>query len=56
MLLEALGRAGDANHNGVISVSELTEYLARQVPALTGGVQQPGIEMRFQSEILIAGL
>jgi len=55
-LLEAFGRAADTNHDGVISVSELTDYLARRVPALTGGKQQPGIEMRFQSDILVAGL
>jgi len=52
----AFGRAADTNHDGVISVSELTDYLARRVPALTGGKQQPGIEMRFQSDILVAGL
>ena len=50
------GRAADTNHDGVISVTELTDYLARQVPALTEGTQQPGIEMRFQSDILAAGL
>jgi uncharacterized caspase-like protein len=57
VLLEAFGRAADANHDGVVSVSELTtDYLARQVPVLTGGQQKPGIEMRFQSDILVAGL
>jgi Ca2+-binding EF-hand superfamily protein len=55
-LLEAFGRAADTNHDGVVSVSELTDYLARRVPALTGGQQQPGIEQRFWSDILVAGL
>ena len=56
VLLDALGRAADTNHNGVISVTELTDYLARQVPSLTGGEQHPRVEMRFLGDILAAGL
>ena len=38
----------------MISVTELIDYLARQVPALTGGDQHPGVEMRFLGPILAA--
>ena len=56
MLLKAFGRAADGDHNGVVSMSELTSYLAAHLPVLTGGSQHPGIEQRFQSDILVAGL
>ena len=56
VLLEGLGRAADLDRNGVISVTELTAYLDREVPALTGGDQHPGVEMRFPGDILAAGL
>jgi hypothetical protein len=56
VLLEAFGRAADRDHNGVVSMSELTSYVAAHLPMLTGGGQHPGIEQRFQSDILVAGL
>ena len=55
-LLEALGRAADTDHNGMISMSELTAYLSARVPALTGGHQHVGIEQGFQRELFVAGL
>ena len=56
VLLEGLSRHADENGNGMISVSELTGYLTRRVPGLTGGAQTPGVEMRFDSDIFVAGL
>ncbi|HEX8166077.1 MAG TPA: caspase family protein [Beijerinckiaceae bacterium] len=56
VLLEAFGRAADIDNNGVISMSELTAYLTAHLPNLTGGEQHPGMEQRFQSDILVAGL
>lgn len=56
ILVEALSSRADANRNGLISVSELTGYLTRHVPGLTGGAQQPGVEMRFDGDVFVAGL
>ncbi len=56
IFLEALGSRADANKNGLISVSELTGYLTRHVPGLTGGAQTPGVEMRFDGDVFVAGL
>jgi uncharacterized caspase-like protein len=56
IFLEALSSRADANKNGLISVSELTGYLTRHVPALTGGAQTPGVEMRFDGDVFAAGL
>jgi WD40 repeat protein len=54
MLLEALDDA-DTDKNGMISVSELTAYLTRHVPALTKDAQTPSVEMRFDGDIFVAG-
>ena len=54
-LLDALGKDGDEDHDGLISMSELTHYLSTHVISLTGGQQHPGIEQRFEGELLIAG-
>ena len=40
-LLEGLQGAADADRDGVVSVSDLFSYVAREVPRLTGGLQQP---------------
>jgi hypothetical protein len=56
LTLEALSSRADANRNGLISVSELTGYLTRHVPGLTDGAQQPGVEMRFDGDVFVAGL
>jgi uncharacterized caspase-like protein len=55
IVLEALSNKADADKNGMISISEFTSYLTRHVPALTGGVQQPGVEMRFDGDVFVAG-
>ena len=54
-LLDALGKDGDEDHDGLISMSELTHYLSTHVISLTGGQQHPGIEQRFEGELFIAG-
>ena len=48
VLIEALGKDADENHDGLISMSELTAYLSAHLPMLTGDHQHPGIEQRFQ--------
>ena len=55
VLLDALGKDADENHDGLISMSELTYYVATHVPALTEGQQHPGVEQRFEGEVFIAG-
>jgi WD40 repeat protein len=55
VLLDALGKDGDADHDGLISMSELTHYLSTHVVSLTGGQQHPGVEQRFEGELFIAG-
>jgi uncharacterized caspase-like protein len=56
VLIEAFGRDADENHDGIISMSELTAYLSAHLPMLTGDHQHPGIEQRFQSDLFVAGL
>ena len=54
-LLDALRRADD-DRNGLISVTELINYLATHVPRLTGNAQTPGMEASFESDVFVAGL
>ncbi len=60
VLLDALsGSAGgdvDTNRNGVISMTELTAYVEKQLSQLTSGDQQLGLDQRFQGDIFVAGL
>ena len=56
VLIEALGKAADENHDGMISMSELTAYISKHLPGLTGDLQHPGIEQRFQSKLFAARL
>lgn len=56
VLLEGLGKDADTDHNGLISITELTNYLTAHLPDLTRGRQHPGIEMRFQADVFVAGL
>ena len=56
VFLDALGRAADDDHNGMISMGELAGYVAINLPLLTEGKQHPGIEQRFLSDIFVAGL
>jgi Caspase domain len=58
VLLDALGSADDidTDHNGVISMAELTAYIAKHLSDLTGGDQQLGLDQRFQGDVFVAGL
>jgi WD40 repeat protein/uncharacterized caspase-like protein len=56
VLMQALSGDADENHRGVISMSELTDYVSRQLPLLTNGQQHPQVEQRFQSDLFVAGL
>jgi hypothetical protein len=57
-LLDALGAADDidTDRNGVISMAELTAYLAKHLDELTGGDQQLGLAQRFQGDVFVSGL
>jgi uncharacterized caspase-like protein len=55
VFLEALSHA-DTDKDGLISVTDLTSYITTHVPRLTGNKQKPGIEVRFQSDVFVAGL
>jgi WD40 repeat protein len=57
-LLDALSASNevDTNHDGVISMSELSTYIGKHLTELTGGDQQLGIEQRFLGDIFVAGL
>jgi hypothetical protein len=59
VLLDALSGSGydvDTDHNGVISMAELTAYVEKHLSQLTGGEQQLGLDQRFQGDIFVAGL
>jgi WD40 repeat protein len=57
-LLDALSASDDVdtNHDGVISMSELTAYVEKRLTKLTDGDQQLGLDQRFQGDIFVAGL
>ena len=57
-LLDALSASDDVdtNHDGVISMSELTAYIGKHLPQLTDGDQQLGLDQRFQGDIFVDGL
>jgi uncharacterized caspase-like protein len=59
VLLDALSGSADdidTDHNGVITMAELTAYVERHLSQLTGGDQQLGLDQRFQGDIFVAGL
>jgi hypothetical protein len=59
VLLDALSGAADdidTDHNGVISMSELTAYVEEHLKQLTAGDQQLGLQQRFQGDLFVAGL
>jgi hypothetical protein len=59
VLLDALSGSAhdiDTDHNGVITMAELTAYIAKHLSHLTGGEQQLGLDQRFQGDIFVAGL
>jgi uncharacterized caspase-like protein len=41
----------DLDRNRLISALGLTKYVASRVPALTGGAQNPGMELRFEGTL-----
>jgi Caspase domain/WD domain, G-beta repeat len=56
VLLDALSAEDiDKDRNGVISMSDLTDYMQKHLGQLTGGDQQLGIDQRFQSGLFVAG-
>jgi hypothetical protein len=57
-LLDALSTSDevDTNHDGVISMSELTAYIGKRLTELTNGDQQLGLDQRFQGDIFVDGL
>jgi uncharacterized caspase-like protein len=55
-LLDAFGRTADRNANGLLSLAEITDYVSTAVPRYSDGAQEPGVEMRFTSELFAAGL
>src|SRR5215831_13923685 len=59
VLLDALSGSAadiDTNNDGVISITELTDYIRTHLLRLTGGDQELGLEVRFQGDIFVAGL
>jgi WD40 repeat protein len=59
VLLDALSGSAydiDTDHNGVITMAELTAYVEKHLSRLTGGEQQLGLDQRFQGDIFVAGL
>jgi WD40 repeat protein len=58
VFLDALSGADDidTDHDGVITMSELTAYIEKHLNELTKGEQQLGIDQRFQSALFVAGL
>jgi len=52
----AAGGDIDTDHNGVISMAELTAYIEKNLSQLTGGDQQLGLDQRFQGNIFVTGL
>jgi hypothetical protein len=58
VLLDALSASNDVdtNHDGVISMSELTACVEKHLTELTNGGQQLGLDQRFQGDIFVAGL
>jgi WD40 repeat protein len=55
VLLDALGRDGDVNHDGFIWMIQLTHYVVTHVTDLTGGQQHPGVSLGYESTVFIAG-
>jgi caspase domain-containing protein len=58
VLLDALSGTADidSDHNGVITMAELTAYIEKHLSHLTGGDQELGLDQRFQGAVFVAGL
>jgi uncharacterized caspase-like protein len=54
-LLAAL-READADHDGLIRVSDLSGFLSERVPGLTADKQHPEVEIHFDRKVLAAML
>ena len=55
--LEALSdSSADTDHNGVLSVNELANYLGRALPRLTNGARQLAIALSFEGNLFVTGL
>ena len=46
----------DTDDDGVISMTELTDYIGKHLRRLTGGDQELGLEVRFRGDLFVAGL
>jgi hypothetical protein len=56
-LLDALNDpAADTDHVGLINATALAHYIARDVSSLTGGKQNPDMEVRFDTTVFAVGL
>jgi WD40 repeat protein len=55
VLLDALGKDGDVNHDGKVWMSQLEHYVFTHVTDLTHGQQHPGMSIGFESTIFIIG-
>jgi hypothetical protein len=57
VLLDALSADDiDTDRNGVISMTDLSNYMEKNLHRLTDGDQQLGLNLRFQGDIFVAGL
>jgi uncharacterized caspase-like protein len=56
VVIEAFGKDADENHDGIISMSELSSYVSAHLPMLTDGRQHPEMDQRFQGSLFVAGL
>jgi uncharacterized caspase-like protein len=58
VFLDALssGNDIDKDRRGVISMAELTAYMAKHLDELTGGDQRLGLEQRFEGDLFVSGL
>jgi hypothetical protein len=56
-LLDALNDpAADTDHVGLINATALAHYVSRDVSSLTGGKQNPDMEVRFDTTVFAVGL
>lgn len=55
IFLEALSSA-DNDHNGIITVNELIEYLSKHLASLTNGAQTLGVSNHGPGDLFVAGL
>jgi WD40 repeat protein len=58
VFLDAFSRSTDVDtdQNGMISMAELTHYIARNLEQLTDGDQHLGLDQRFEGDLFVSGL